>query len=123
MTVLCALALLLEAALHAMAAHVNTTGRFNRWTGLMLAPVVRFYSAWDRAWSRRGNKERGSRKLGVFGGEGVDEVHLGDEADQGAAVIDDEADLITRENRQEAASVLVAVNGVDAAEHDLCDGA
>ena len=56
MTALCALALLLEATLHAMAAHVNTTGRFNRWTGLMLAPVVRFYSVWDRAWSRRDKK-------------------------------------------------------------------
>ena len=56
MTALCALALLLEATLHGMAAHVNTTGRFNRWTGFMLAPVVRVYSAWDRIWSRRGNK-------------------------------------------------------------------
>jgi len=49
----CASVLLLEAFLHAMAAHVNTTGRFNRWTGFALAPVVKLYSAWDRAWSKR----------------------------------------------------------------------
>ena len=59
MTVPCALALLLEASLHAMAAHVNTTGRFNRWTGFMLAPVVCFYSAWERVWSRKDNDRRG----------------------------------------------------------------
>lgn len=59
MTALCALALLLEAALHVMAAHVNTTGRFNRWTGFMLAPVVCFYSAWERVWSRKDNDRRG----------------------------------------------------------------
>ena len=61
--------------------------------------------------------------LGVLRGEGLDQVHLGDEADQGAAVIDDEADLIARKDLKQAARVSVAVDGVNAAEHDLGDGA
>ncbi len=58
LTALCASSLLLEAVLHCMAAHVNTTGGFNRWTKPLLAPVVLCYSAWDRVWSaweRRGS--------------------------------------------------------------------
>ena len=61
MTALCVFGLLLEAALHVLAARVNTAGFFGPHTGRVLMPVVKFYGAWERAWAKR-ERRRKERK-------------------------------------------------------------
>ena len=50
MTALCSAGLLVEGALHFMAARVNGGG-YGRWTRPLLLPVVRCYEAIEKAWS------------------------------------------------------------------------